>query len=303
MLDKKSFLVLALLIMLSGIGVAFTSNASEKESLSLSTKSLSFNEDWQVPTSLYGEPLQVAKAKFVTGVYEGRPVIALRLMMSAGWHSYWYFPGAAGIAPRFEWVSSPYISAGEPLFLTPKRFVEPGGPTYGYDGETVIFIPFTFNDTFENGGKTAFPLSLTLTLGLCKDICIPASFTFSEHITLKDIRKSPAPIWLNKALSALPKPANDKLFVNEVSFSENSLQVAIAGENLTKPDVFIAGRDGDFFDVPEIISTSPKLWIFKVSAVPADGNFSERVLEFVVEDISGAVFQTYQVQSKKPVNE
>ena len=74
--------------------------------------------------------------------------------------------------------------------------------------------------------------------------------------------------------------------------------MAIAGENLTKPDVFIAGRDGDFFDVPEIISTSPKLWIFKVSAVPAGRSFSERVLEFVVEDISGAVFQTYQVQYK-----
>lgn len=303
MIDKKSFLVLALLIMLLGIGLAFALNASEKESFRLSTKSLSFKEDWQLPKSLYGEPLKVAKAKFVTGVYEGRPIIALRLMMSAGWHSYWYFSGAAGIAPRFEWGSSPYISAGEPLFLPPKRFAEPGGLTYGYDGEMLIFIPFTFNDTFENGGKTAFPLSLTLTIGLCKDICIPASFTFSERITLKDIRKSPAQIWLNKALSALPKPANDKLFVKEVSFSENSLQVAIAGENLTKPDVFIAGRDGDFFDVPEIISTSPKLWIFKVSAVPADGSFSERVLEFVVEDISGAVFQTYQVQSKKPVNE
>ena len=303
MLDKKSFLVLALLKMLLGIGFAFTSNASEKESLRLSTKPLSFNKDWQVLTSFYGEPLNVAKAKFVTGVHEGQPVIALRLMMSAGWHSYWYFPGAAGIAPRFEWGSSPYISLEEPLFLPPKRFNEPGGPTYGYDGETVIFIPFTFNDSLKNGGKTAFPISLTLTLGLCKEICIPASFTFSEHITLKDIRKSPAQIWLNKALSALPKQANNKLFVKEVIFSENSLQVAIAGENLTKPDIFIAGRDGDFFDVPEIISTSTKLWIFKVSAVPADGSFSERELEFVVEDISGAVFQTYQVKSKKPVNE
>ena len=39
--------------------------------------------------------------------------------------------------------------------------------------------------------------------------------------------------------------------------------MAIAGENLTKPDVFIAGRDGDFFDVPEIISSSPKLWILR----------------------------------------
>jgi len=303
MLDRKSSLVLALLIMLSGIGFAFTSNASEKESLSLSTKSLSFYEDWQMPTSLYGAPLQVAKAKLVTGVYEGRPVIALRLIMSAGWHSYWYFPGAAGIAPAFEWGLSPYISAGEPLFLSPKRFNEPGGPTYGYDGETAFFIPLTLKDTFENGGETAFPLSLTFTLGLCKDICVPASFTFSERITLQDIRNSPDQIWLNKALTALPKPANDKLFVKEVSFSEDYLQVAIAGENLTRPDVFIAGREGDFFDVPQIVSKSPKLWIFKVSAVPAGGNFSERSLEFVVEDIIGAVFQTHRVQSKKLVNE
>ena len=303
MLDKKSFLILALVFMLSGMGLASQSYASELERFDIPLNSPSFYEDWQEPTSLYGKPLEVAKAKLVTGIYEGQPVIALRLIMSAGWHSYWYFPGAAGIAPRFEWGASPYFSVGEPLFLPPKRFKEPGGPTYGYDGETVIFIPLPFKGAFENRDETAFSLSLTLTLGLCKDICIPASFTFSEHITLKDIRNSLDQKWVSNALTALPKPSNDELFVKEISFFENNLQVAIAGENLTRPDVFIAGRDGDFFDEPEIVSKSSTLWIFSVPAVPVDGDFSGRVLEFVVQDTSGAVFQTRRVQSKKSVNE
>ena len=303
MLDKKSFLILALVFMLSGMGLASQSYASELERFDIPLNSPSFYEDWQEPTSLYGKPLEVAKAKLVTGIYEGQPVIALRLIMSAGWHSYWYFPGAAGIAPRFEWGASPYFSVGEPLFLPPKRFKEPGGPTYGYDGDTVIFIPLTFKGAFENRDETAFSLSLTLTLGLCKDICIPASFTFSEHITLKDIRNSLDQKWVSNALTALPKPSNDELFVKEISFFENNLQVAIAGENLTRPDVFIAGRDGDFFDEPEIVSKSSTLWIFSVPAVPVDGDFSGRVLEFVVQDTSGAVFQTRSVQSKKSVNE
>ena len=303
MLDKKSFLILALVFMLSGMGLASQSYASELERFDIPLNSPSFYEDWQEPTSLYGKPLEVAKAKLVTGIYEGQPVIALRLIMSAGWHSYWHFPGAAGIAPRFEWGASPYFSVGEPLFLPPKRFKEPGGPTYGYDGDTVIFIPLTFKGAFENRDETAFSLSLTLTLGLCKDICIPASFTFSEHITLKDIRNSLDQKWVSNALTALPKPSNDELFVKEISFFENNLQVAIAGENLTRPDVFIAGRDGDFFDEPEIVSKSSTLWIFSVPAVPVDGDFSGRVLEFVVQDTSGAVFQTRRVQSKKSVNE
>ena len=303
MLDKKSFLILALVFMLSGMGLASQSYASELERFDIPLNSPSFYEDWQEPTSLYGKPLEVAKAKLVPGIYEGQPVIALRLIMSAGWHSYWYFPGAAGIAPRFEWGASPYFSVGEPLFLPPKRFKEPGGPTYGYDGDTVIFIPLTFKGAFENRDETAFSLSLTLTLGLCKDICIPASFTFSEHITLKDIRNSLDQKWVSNALTALPKPSNDELFVKEISFFENNLQVAIAGENLTRPDVFIAGRDGDFFDEPEIVSKSSTLWIFSVPAVPVDGDFSGRVLEFVVQDTSGAVFQTRRVQSKKSVNE
>ena len=303
MLDKKSFLILALVFMLSGMGLASQSYASELERFDIPLNSPSFYEDWQEPTSLYGKPLDVAKAKLVTGIYEGQPVIALRLIMSAGWHSYWYFPGAAGIAPRFEWGASPYFSVGEPLFLPPKRFKEPGGPTYGYDGDTVIFIPLTFKGAFENRDETAFSLSLTLTLGLCKDICIPASFTFSEHITLKDIRNSLDQKWVSNALTALPKPSNDELFVKEISFFENNLQVAIAGENLTRPDGFIAGRDGDFFDEPEIVSKSSTLWIFSVPAVPVDGDFSGRVLEFVVQDTSGAVFQTRRVQSKKSVNE
>lgn len=303
MLDKKSFLILALVFMLSGIGLASQLYASELERFDIPLNSPSFYEEWQEPTSLYGKPLEVAKAKLVTGIYERQPVIALRLIMSAGWHSYWYFPGAAGIAPRFEWGASPCFSVGEPLFLPPKRFKEPGGPTYGYDGETVIFIPLTFNGSFENRDETAFSLSLTLTLGLCKDICIPASFTFIERITLKDISNSLDQKWVSNALTALPKPSDDELFVKEISFFENNLQLAIAGENLTRPDVFIAGRDGDFFDEPEIVSKSSTLWIFSVPAVPVDGDFSGRVLEFVVQDTSGAVFQTRRVQSKKSVNE
>ena len=303
MLDKKSFLILALVFMLSGMGLASQSYASELERFDIPLNSPSFYEDWQEPTSLYGKPLEVAKAKLVTGIYEGQPVIALRLIMSAGWHSYWYFPGAAGIAPRFEWGASPYFSVGEPLFLPPKRFKEPGGPTYGYDGDTVIFIPLTFKESFENRDEKVFALSLTFTLGLCKDICVHASSTFPEPITLKDIRHSLDQKWVSKALTALPKPSNDELFVKEVSFIENNLQVAIAGENLTRPDVFIAGRDGDFFDEPEIVSQSSNLWVFSVPVVPVDDSFLDRALKFVITDTAGAVFQSRYVQSKKSVNE
>ena len=303
MFDSKSFLILALVFMLSGIGLTSQSYASELERLSIPVKSSAFYEDWQEPTSLYGQPLEAAKAKIVTGIYEGQPIIALRLIMSEGWYSYWYFPGAAGIAPTFEWGASPYFSAREPLFLPPKRFKEPGGPTYGYDGETVIFIPLALSESFENRDETVFALSLTFSLGLCKGICVPASFTFSERITLRDIRHSLDQKWVSKALTALPKPSTDKLFVKEVSFFENNLQVVIAGENLTRPDVFIAGRDGDFFDEPEIVSQSPTLWIFSVPVVPVDDSFLDRPLKFVITDTAGAVFQSRHVQSKKPVNE
>ena len=108
---------------------------------------------------------------------------------------------------------------------------------------------------------------------------------------------------MSKALTALPKPANDKLFVKEVSFFENNLQVAIAGENLTRPDIFIAGRDGDFFDEPEIVSQSPNLWIFSIPVVFVDDSFLDRALKFVITDTAGAVFQSHHVQSKKSVNE
>ena len=108
---------------------------------------------------------------------------------------------------------------------------------------------------------------------------------------------------MSKALTALPKPSNDELFVKEVSFIENNLQVAIAGENLTRPDVFIAGRDGDFFDEPEIVSQSSNLWVFSVPVVPVDDSFLDRALKFVITDTAGAVFQSRYVQSKKSVNE
>lgn len=308
MFNRKFSLVLTLIFMLSGIGWASPLYAPEyTPEYTADTDSQSLPEtsshDWYVPTSLYGKPLEAARARLVTGVHEGAPVMALRLEMAAGWHSYWYFPGSAGIAPAFEWSSSSQISAGEPLYLPPKRFNEPSGPTYGYDGETVIFVPFMVKDTFKKTAETALHFDFTLTLGLCKEICVPASFTFSERITRADINHSSEQIWLNEALSALPKPADDNLFVKEVLFSENVLQVSVAGVNLTQPEIFIAGRDGDFFDMPEIVSTSPNLWVFKVSATPFDGDFIGRALEFIVQEESRSISQIRHVQPKKSVYE
>ena len=81
----------------------------------------------------------------VASVSPGQPFTAgLLLTMVPGWHSYWQFPGDAGIPTEIKWQLPPGWKAGPIQWPVPLKLDEPGGiQIYGYHDEVLLLVQLT----------------------------------------------------------------------------------------------------------------------------------------------------------------
>ena len=93
--------------------------------------------------------------------------------MQPGWHTYWRYPGASGIAPSFDFSASQNLKTQDPVFPAPYFFDDGAGGFFGYEGLTGFVVPFLL----ENAGRRG-QVSLNLELGVCREVCLPVQFSF-----------------------------------------------------------------------------------------------------------------------------
>ena len=94
----------------------------------------------------------------------------IEIRLAPGWHTYWRYPGDAGVPPRFDWSGSGNLAAVEARWPAPERIpVEGGLQSIGYHGDVILPLRVRAKDP-------ARPVSLRLKLdiGVCEKICIPA---------------------------------------------------------------------------------------------------------------------------------
>ncbi len=124
---------------------------------------------------------------------------ALSIRLKPGWETYWRAPGEGGIPPQFDWTGSQNIKSVQFYWPRPEIAYINGMRSIGYYDQVVIPVEFTP----KSAGK---PLLLKgrVDLGVCKEICLPYSLSFSS--ALPEDNKSPDPL-IRKALASLPTPA------------------------------------------------------------------------------------------------
>src|SRR4051812_15764407 len=76
----------------------------------------------------------------VTAIVPGKPfTVGARLQMVPNWHTYWKFPGDAGIPTEIKWKLPEGWKVGEIQWPIPLRLVEPGDiQIYGYHYEVLL---------------------------------------------------------------------------------------------------------------------------------------------------------------------
>jgi DsbC/DsbD-like thiol-disulfide interchange protein len=112
-----------------------------------------------------------AKVRLIEGWRDGpRHVVGVEIVLPAGWHTYWRAPGSVGIAPRFDWSGSGNLGGAQVEWPHPEVFESFGARTIGYHDRVVLPVVLTPREA-----DAPIEIDLTLSFGVCKDVCIPAS--------------------------------------------------------------------------------------------------------------------------------
>ncbi len=131
----------------------------------------------------------------VTAVVPGKPFTAgLLLHMVPNWHTYWKFPGDAGIPTEIKWKLPEGWKVEEIQWPIPLKLVEPGDiQIYGYHDEVLLLQEITPPASISD---STVKLSAEAAWLVCEKICIPGG----------------ANVVLDLPVAGQNAPANEELF-------------------------------------------------------------------------------------------
>jgi thiol:disulfide interchange protein/DsbC/DsbD-like thiol-disulfide interchange protein len=112
----------------------------------------------------------------VDAIVPGETFLAgVRLKMAPGWHTYWKYPGDAGIPTEIKWQLPEGWRASEIQWPIPLKLQEPGDiQIYGYHDEVLLIQSIT---PAKNLTGSSIKLSAKVSWLVCEKICIPGEGT------------------------------------------------------------------------------------------------------------------------------
>lgn len=197
-----------------------------------------------------------SRVRLIGGRHEGgltHYLAGVEIVLADGWKTYWRMPGDSGVPPTFDWSQSQNLAKAEVLYPAPQRMPEAGGEAIGYKGSVVLPIRITPK---ESGAPVL--LKLALELGLCRDICIPATVNLS--LALAPQGEGAPPPELTAALERVPRPNLKRRRTDpelkRVRIVEAAEPVRLEIEGIfqgspDKADLFIEAPDGLFVPMPK----------------------------------------------------
>ncbi|MDD9797638.1 MAG: hypothetical protein OXT03_00765, partial [Alphaproteobacteria bacterium] len=140
--------------------------------------------------------------------------------------------------------------------------------------------------------KVQVQLRLRLDIGVCREICVPVSFTLALDILPAAFQQSPHQALLGSAYQKLPAKASKELQVAALTYDGVSLNMIITGQDLTKTDIIISGNELDVFDRPRLVGRDKSAWLVEIPAWAAlDTPFIGRSLHIVLNNGKQAIAQ------------
>lgn len=110
---------------------------------------------------------------------EGRTLVAIELDMPANTKTYWRVPGESGIPMELDFEGSSGIDDHRLIWPYPQIERKNGYTDFVYYGPTVIPVELSV-------GSSVPLVNVSVLLGVCSDICVPATAEFSLPLDIGD---------------------------------------------------------------------------------------------------------------------
>ena len=185
------------------------------------------------------EGRELVKAELLadtTAIVPGKTFkVGALLRMVPGWHTYWKFPGDAGIPTEIKWNLPPGWKVGEIEWPIPLKLNEPGDiQIYGYHDEVILMQEITPPASLPD--STA-KLSAEVNWLVCERLCIPGGAT----------------VQLDLPVGGSAAPANEELFARfqrSLPQSWPNEGVAAASWSRTQTDLTLRVRSSALANYP-----------------------------------------------------
>src|SRR6201987_5980335 len=94
----------------------------------------------------------------------------VEIRLKSGWHTYWRYPGDAGVPPRFDFSGSQNAAQGTALWAAPQELAEAESPSIGSTDGVISPLRTTPRDP-----QKPVALVLKVDYAVCGQLCIPAT--------------------------------------------------------------------------------------------------------------------------------
>lgn len=159
--------------------------------------------------------------------------LGVEFYLPEGWHVYWKNPGDSGLPPKVK-SSHADVVLGAIEYAAPERFVAFDVVGYGYHKATLMTVPVEIKNVLQD----VVSADISVDFLMCKDICIPGSFTHNVAWKRGDVSIE------NKAaaeLLAAYSPPPVLHYTAEVRGVDEGYMLTVVGQEVA---AFIPARDG-----------------------------------------------------------
>lgn len=211
-----------------------------------------------------------------TGPDAASPVgdAALEIRLDEGWHTYWRFPGEAGIPTSADFGASSGLAVARLRFPPPERYSDPYATSLVYRDRIVLPI-----DLSPAAGESAPVLRAQVSFGICREICVPGEASLELPLA-EGGPDFAARLAISAARAALPQPQGEA--PPRIAGIERRVEPSVNGKptaetlvitaELASPDapvdLFAEGGQGSYNGVPTLLERDGRTARF---ALPASG--------------------------------
>jgi thiol:disulfide interchange protein len=148
----------------------------------------------------------------------GDTVLAgIHLTMPPGWHTYWRYPGDAGIATSVKWTLPPGITAGPIQWPVPDKLLTPPLTSYLYSNEVTLLVPLIISTDAPPG---SVELKGVVKWQECSELCVLGQQDVAAPLTIGS-ESTPSPDEPLIQIAATKLPATDSKLVADAHWEKD----------------------------------------------------------------------------------
>ena len=220
----------------------------------------------------------------------GYYLFGIKLLLNEGWKTYWKNPGEAGASISANWVDNSGILETEILFPFPKKYLDHGVTTIGYDKKVVFPVLIKLEPEQKEINK-----ELVINYLICKEICIPLTEKLNVNFSIDDSSAIKFDDQISQYLKKIPKIDSGIFQIDEIiKVNEKKIQILFKFGDYFRNNYEMFSFSKDSNSRLELVQTHERLSAF----IDFDENINEIKTPILISISDGKNLEEIQINKE-----